>query len=193
MFEGSAHQPRGYFEPLTEAGASLNGSTSVDRTDYWEVVPKEAARLALWMEADRMGWMLPALTPARFETQRGVVINERRENYENKPYGLAQFTVPSRCFRSDTRIRGPRLARSRICTPPASMTRASSLRGTTIPAMRRWWWLVTSAPTKRSPWSRSCSATFPRPGRGADRAAGRQRHRRAASSWSIASSCRVST
>jgi len=98
MFEGSAHQPRGYFEPLTEAGASLNGSTSVDRTDYWEVVPKEAARLALWMEADRMGWMLPALTAARFETQRGVVINERRENYENKPYGLAQFTVAKTLF-----------------------------------------------------------------------------------------------
>jgi len=98
MFEGSAHSPRGYFEPLTEAGASLNGSTSVDRTDYWEVVPKEAARLALWMEADRMGWMLPALTPARFETQRGVVINERRENYENKPYGLAQFTVAKSLF-----------------------------------------------------------------------------------------------
>ena len=98
MFEGSAHQPRGYFEPLTEAGGSLNGSTSVDRTDYWEVVPKEAARLALWMEADRMGWMLPALTPARFETQRGVVINERRENYENKPYGLAQFTVAKTLF-----------------------------------------------------------------------------------------------
>jgi zinc protease len=93
MFEGSAHQPRSYFEPLQEVGAAVNGSTSADRTDYWEVVPREAARRALWMEADRMGWMLPVLTAARFHTQRGVVINERRQSYENRPYGLAQFAV----------------------------------------------------------------------------------------------------
>lgn len=93
MFEGAAHQPRGYFEPLQEAGASLNGSTSADRTNYWEVVPKDAVRLALWMEADRMGWMLPALTDARFNTQRDVVLNERRQNYENRPYGLAPFAL----------------------------------------------------------------------------------------------------
>ena len=93
MFEGAAHQPRGYFEPLQEAGANLNGSTSADRTEYWEVVPRGAARLAVWMEADRMGWMLPALNAERFEAQRGVVINERRESYENRPYGLAQFEI----------------------------------------------------------------------------------------------------
>jgi zinc protease len=93
MFEGSAHQPRSYFEPLQEAGAAVNGSTSADRTDYWEVVPREAARRALWMEADRMGWLLPVLTAERFETQRGVVINERRQSYENRPYGLAQFAI----------------------------------------------------------------------------------------------------
>ena len=75
MFEGGAHQPRGFFEPLQEAGAALNGSTSTDRTNYWEVVPKEALRLALWMEADRMGWLVPVLTQARFDTQRDVVIN----------------------------------------------------------------------------------------------------------------------
>jgi zinc protease len=93
MFEGAAHQPRGYFGPLQEAGALLNGSTSTDRTNYWEVVPRDAARLALWMEADRMGWMLPALTEQRFNTQRDVVLNERRQNYENKPYGLASFAL----------------------------------------------------------------------------------------------------
>jgi zinc protease len=93
MFEGSAHQPRGYFEPLQQAGAAVNGSTSADRTNYWEVVPADAAELALWMEADRMGWLLPALTEARFKTQREVVLNERRQNYENRPYGLAQFAV----------------------------------------------------------------------------------------------------
>jgi zinc protease len=93
MFEGSEHQPRSYFAPLQAAGASINGSTNTDRTDYWEVVPTEATPLALWMEADRMGWLLPAVTPERFEAQRGVVLNERRQNYENRPYGLAQFTI----------------------------------------------------------------------------------------------------
>jgi zinc protease len=100
MFEGAAHQPRGFFEPLQEAGASLNGSTSTDRTNYWEVVPREAARLALWMEADRMGWMAPALTPERFGTQREVVLNERRQTYENRPYGLAQFALMAALFPS---------------------------------------------------------------------------------------------
>jgi zinc protease len=93
MFEGSAHQPGGYFAPLQEAGASLNGSTSADRTNYWELVPDSAARLALWMEADRMGWLLPAVTEERLETQRRVVLNERRQSYENRPYGLAQFAI----------------------------------------------------------------------------------------------------
>jgi zinc protease len=98
MFEGSEHYPRSYFEPLQNAGGTLNGSTSADRTDYWEVVPAEAARLALWMEADRMGWLLPALTTENFETQRGVVLNERRQSYENKPYGLAQFALSRTLF-----------------------------------------------------------------------------------------------
>jgi zinc protease len=98
MFKGSAHQPRTYFEPLQEAGGSLNGSTSTDRTNYWELVPAGALRLALWMEADRMGWLLPALTEASFETERDVVLNERRQNYENRPYGLAPVAIMSEIF-----------------------------------------------------------------------------------------------
>jgi zinc protease len=101
MFEGSEHQRRSYFEPLQEAGASINGSTSTDRTNYWEVVPKEAAARALWMEADRMGWLLPALTDERFATQRDVVLNERRQSYENRPYGLAQFALLDAIFPAD--------------------------------------------------------------------------------------------
>jgi zinc protease len=93
MFEGSEHQPRGYFAPLQEAGATLNGSTSTDRTNYWELVPKDALDRALWMEADRLGWLLPAVTEERLNTQRAVVLNERRQNYENRPYGLAQFAI----------------------------------------------------------------------------------------------------
>src|SRR5262249_45859819 len=60
MFEGSQHYDRGYFHPLQEAGAALNGSTNADRTNYWEVVPSNALDLALWMESDRMGYLLPA-------------------------------------------------------------------------------------------------------------------------------------
>jgi zinc protease len=89
MFEGSAHHDKGYFHPLQEAGALLNGSTNADRTNYWEVVPTSAFELALWMESDRMGFLLPALTEAKFGNQRDVVLNERRQNYENRPYGLA--------------------------------------------------------------------------------------------------------
>ena len=98
MFEGSAHQPDGYCAPLQEAGAALNGSTSADRTNYWELVPSNAWKLALWMEADRMGWFLPALSGHRFETQRAVVLNERRQTYENRPYGLAQFALMETMF-----------------------------------------------------------------------------------------------
>ncbi|HZB25457.1 MAG TPA: pitrilysin family protein [Vicinamibacterales bacterium] len=93
MFEGSQHYDRGYFHPLQEAGASVNGSTNADRTNYWEVVPKNALDLALWMESDRMGYLLPALTAAKFDTQRDVVLNERRQNYENRPYGLAGMAL----------------------------------------------------------------------------------------------------
>jgi zinc protease len=93
MFEGSQHYDRGYFHPLQEAGASLNGSTNADRTNYWEVVPSNAVELALWMESDRMGYLLPALTTTKFENQRDVVLNERRQNYENRPYGLATMAL----------------------------------------------------------------------------------------------------
>ena len=64
MFEGSEHHDSGFFQPLQAAGASLNGSTNADRTNYWEVVPTGALELALWMESDRMGYLLPALTEA---------------------------------------------------------------------------------------------------------------------------------
>ena len=101
MFEGSQHYDRGYFHPLQEAGASLNGSTNADRTNYWEVVPTNALELALWMESDRMAFLLPALTEAKFSNQRDVVLNERRQNYENRPYGLAPMAMLAALFPSD--------------------------------------------------------------------------------------------
>ncbi|MFN7984984.1 MAG: pitrilysin family protein [Vicinamibacterales bacterium] len=93
MFEGSEHHDKGYFPPLQGAGALLNGSTNADRTNYWEVVPTNAFELALWMESDRMGFLLPALTAAKFDNQRDVVLNERRQSYENRPYGLAPIAM----------------------------------------------------------------------------------------------------
>ncbi|MGD8276751.1 MAG: pitrilysin family protein [Gemmatimonadota bacterium] len=89
MFEGSANVPLGEFDRLLEqAGGINNGSTSPDRTNYWITVPAGGLELALFLESDRMGGLLDALTRERFETQRDVVRNERRESYENRPYGL---------------------------------------------------------------------------------------------------------
>jgi zinc protease len=101
MFEGSQHHDRGFFPPLQGAGASLNGSTNADRTNYWEVVPSNALELALWMESDRMGYLLPALTETKFTNQRDVVLNERRQNYENRPYGLAPMAMLAALFPPD--------------------------------------------------------------------------------------------
>jgi zinc protease len=101
MFEGSEHYDRGFFQPLQEAGAQLNGSTNADRTNYWEVVPRNALELALWMESDRMGYLLPALSDSKFENQREVVLNERRQNYENRPYGLAGMATLAALYPPD--------------------------------------------------------------------------------------------
>jgi len=101
MFEGSEHYNAGFFPPLQQAGALLNGSTNADRTNYWEVVPTSAVDRALWMESDRMGFLLPALTRERFETQRDVVLNERRQSYENRPYGMVTMALSSSLYSSD--------------------------------------------------------------------------------------------
>ena len=98
MFEGSEHHDKGYFHPLQEAGGTLNGSTNADRTNYWEVVPTNALELALWMESDRMGYLLPALTEQKFQNQRDVVLNERRQNYENRPYGFAGMALVAELY-----------------------------------------------------------------------------------------------
>ena len=101
MFEGSEHHDHGYFPPLQRAGGQVNGSTNADRTNYWEVVPTGALDLALWMESDRMGYLLPALSDRKFENQREVVLNERRQNYENRPFGLAGIAMASALFPPD--------------------------------------------------------------------------------------------
>ena len=88
MFQGSEHYNDDYFKPLQAIGARINGTTNFDRTNYFEGVPAEQLPLALFMESDRMGWLLPALTEERLDNQREVVRNERRQRYENRPYGM---------------------------------------------------------------------------------------------------------
>jgi zinc protease len=87
MFNGSEHADGEYFAPLQPLGARINGSTNTDRTNYFETVPTNGLELALWMEADRMGFLLPALTQEKLDNQRDVVRNERRQRYEITPYG----------------------------------------------------------------------------------------------------------
>ena len=88
MFQGSAHVPRnGHFQHIEEVGGSANATTWFDRTNYFETLPSHHLDLALWLESDRMGWMLPAMTSEKLENQRQVVMNERRERYDNQPYG----------------------------------------------------------------------------------------------------------
>lgn len=90
MFMGSAHAPYPQFDRLLEAaGANNNGSTTTDRTNYYESGPANALPLMLWLEADRLGWMLETMDVAKVDLQRDVVKNERRQSYENQPYGLA--------------------------------------------------------------------------------------------------------
>jgi predicted Zn-dependent peptidase len=92
MFQGSAHvEGDKHFKLLEEAGAApINGTTSFDRTNYFETVPKNELELALWLEADRMGWLMSSMTQAKLDEQRGVVKNERRQSTEGVPYGLAE-------------------------------------------------------------------------------------------------------
>ncbi|MFE1320153.1 M16 family metallopeptidase [Kitasatospora phosalacinea] len=90
MFQGSASvSNNGHFELVQGAGGSLNGTTSFERTNYFETMPAHQLELALWLEADRMGSLLAALDETSMENQRDVVKNERRQRYDNVPYGTA--------------------------------------------------------------------------------------------------------
>ena len=97
MFMGSEHVPTGQFDKLLEAaGANNNGSTTEDRTNYYESLPSNALPLALWLDADRMGHLLPVMDQAKLDLQRDVVKNERRQRVDNVPYGKWRETDRSR-------------------------------------------------------------------------------------------------
>ncbi len=93
MFNGSQHADGEFFAPLQPYGARMNGTTNGDRTNYYETVPTHVLERALWMEADRMGFLLPALTEQKLTNQRDVVRNERRQNYEIRPYAKARKAI----------------------------------------------------------------------------------------------------
>jgi len=94
MFEGSQHVGAGgHFKRINEAGGTLNGTTNRDRTIYYETLPAQHLELALWLESDRMGYLLPAITQDKLDNQRAVVKNERRQNYENRPYAKALWPL----------------------------------------------------------------------------------------------------
>src|SRR5256884_5066128 len=102
MFMGSQHVPTGEFDKLLEAaGGDNNGSTTEDRTNYYEDAPSNALPLMLWLDSDRMGFLLPEITTEKVDVQRGVVQNERRQRYENRPYGLAEENILPRLYSSD--------------------------------------------------------------------------------------------
>ncbi len=99
MFQGSENvEKEMHFRYIQEAGGTLNGSTSIDRTNYYETVPSNNLDLALWLESDRMGFMLEGMTQEKLDNQKDVVMNERRQRYENPPYGLAWEKVFSNLF-----------------------------------------------------------------------------------------------
>jgi zinc protease len=99
LFQGSANvEANEHFELVQRAGGTLNGSTWLDRTNYYETMPSHQLALALWLEADRMGRMLPAMTQHKLDTQRDVVKNERRWSVDNQPYGTWWERLPALAF-----------------------------------------------------------------------------------------------
>lgn len=94
MFQGSDHVGDDqHFKIVSAAGGTLNGTTNTDRTNYFETLPSNQLEIALWLEADRMGFLLDAVTQKKFEIQRATVKNERGQNYDNRPYGLVYEKV----------------------------------------------------------------------------------------------------
>ena len=102
MFMGSKNVPEGMFDQWLEAaGGDNNGSTTTDRTNYYENVPSNALELPLFLESDRMGYLVDAMTPAKVDAQRDVVKNERRQSYENRPYGLSSIILVDNLYPPD--------------------------------------------------------------------------------------------
>lgn len=101
MFQGSKNYDDDFFKAIQEVGATLNGSTNPDRTNYYETVPSNYLERAIFLEADRMGGLLDALSEDKLVNQRDVVKNEKRQNYDNQPYGLARARIAEILYPKD--------------------------------------------------------------------------------------------
>src|SRR5262245_11789345 len=102
MFQGSAHVGDDqHFKNVSEAGGTLNGTTNRDRTNYFETLPSNQLETALWLEADRMGFLLDSISQEKLDNQRDVVKNERRQNYENVPYAQAEGEIMKTLYPAD--------------------------------------------------------------------------------------------
>jgi zinc protease len=99
MFTGSGHVPYGMHDKFTEGvGGSNNGSTNNDKTNFYESVPSNYLETQLWLEADRLGWLLDALDIAKLDAQRDIVKNERRQSYDNVPFGSVGEIIDAQLF-----------------------------------------------------------------------------------------------
>ncbi len=124
MFQGSAGVAKGeHFTLVQAAGGTLNATTWLDRTNYFETLPSHELELALWLEADRLAGLLPAMTQEKLDNQREVVKNERRWSVDNQPYGTWDEKTPGAALPDGApRITIRPSARWRTSTPPRSRT-----------------------------------------------------------------------
>src|SRR5206468_6404421 len=141
MFMGSGHVKPGEFDQWLEAaGGDNNGSTETDRTNYWINVPAGSLELALFLESDRMGYLLDSMTPKTVDAQRDVVKNERRQSVENRPYGIAEVVLGELLYRDGTRTTGRSSATWRTSRRRATTMWWRFSRSTTRRPTRAWWW-----------------------------------------------------
>ena len=158
MFQGSAQvEGNGHFELVQGAGGSLNGTTSFERTNYFETMPTHQLELALWLEADRMGSLLAELDDESMENQRDVVKNERRQRYDNVPYGTAFEKLTALAYPEGHPYHHTPIGSMADWTRPPWKTREPSSAPTTRPTTRSSPSSATSTPSRPSPGSRSTS------------------------------------
>jgi predicted Zn-dependent peptidase len=140
MFNGSENAPGDFFEPLQQIGATdYNGTTSFDRTNYFQTVPSAALERALFLESDRMGFLLGAVTQEKLTNQIGVVQNEKRQG-DNRPGGLTFYKILERSSRKAIPIATPRSDRWPTSIPPAWRTSRTGSATNTARTTRCWCW-----------------------------------------------------
>jgi zinc protease len=122
MFQGFEGYDFDYIPVIQEVGGAVNGSTTQDRTNYWELLPSNFLETALFMEAGRMKGLLDAMTQAKLDNQRDVVKNEKHQRIDNQPYGQTLYRIGETMFPDGTRTTGRSSARWRTCRPPRSTT-----------------------------------------------------------------------